>query len=251
MSNIKKALYIIVPIVFWITVWELLYLFIDLDFVFPSFFETVICFFKNLVTLSFWKTILYSFLRITVGFAIGVVLGCFLSAVAYKSRLIRNTVSPAISVIKATPVASFILVLWVLIGSSSVPVAIAVLMVLPVIWQNLTDGYNAVDKSLTEVCDVFEVTGFRRFKILTAPTLFRFFVPAVFTASGLAWKAGIAAEIIAYTKNSIGKEISDAKNFFDGAELFSWTITVIILSLLIEKLISLIVRRFKLVESVD
>ena len=60
---------------------------------------------------------------------------------------------------------------------------------------------------------------------------------------GLAWKAGIAAEIIAYTRNSIGKEIFDAKNFFMGPEMFAWTLAVVLLSLLFEMLIKLLLRK--------
>jgi ribosome biogenesis GTPase A len=47
-------------------------------------------------------------------------------------------------------------------------------------------------------------------------------------------KAGIAAEIIAYTKDSIGREISNAKNILEGELLFALTISVILISLLFE-----------------
>ena len=243
MNKIKKILYVAFPIAFWLVVWQVAYIYIGLDFVLPSIKDTFVAFFSNIITFKFWKSVFLSFTRIFFGFVLGVLMGCIFAYGSERSKLIFNILSPAMSVIKSTPVASFILVIWVMIGSSTVPIAIAVLMVIPIVWQNLINGFNSVDKAMVEVCDVFEVKGFKRFKILTLPKLVKFFIPAVLTSSGLAWKAGVAAEIISYTKNSIGKEISDSKNFFEGADLFAWTITVIIFSLLIEKVITVAVRR--------
>ena len=64
------------------------------------------------------------------------------------------------------------------------------------------------------------------------------------TSAGLAWKAGIAAEIIAYTSNSIGKEIFNAKNYLESADMLAWTAVVVIISLIFEQIISRLGRRF-------
>ena len=148
----------------------------------------------------------------------------------------RAIISPMMSVIKATPVASFIMVLWCFIGSSPVPIVIGALMVAPLIYHNLYDALNKKDRELEEVCLIYEVKGYRKFRYLYLPELLSFLIPSTVSGIGLCWKASIAAEIIAYTKNSIGKEIYLSKAYFEGADLFAYTITVIILSLVFEKL---------------
>ena len=104
--------------------------------------------------------------------------------------------------------------------------------------------FNSIDKDLSEVCEIFEFSRFKKFRYLVIPHLLKFFVPASLTAMGLAWKSGIAAEIITYTKNSIGQNIFDAKNFFEGDKMFAWTIVVVFISLVLEKTIRLLIRRF-------
>jgi NitT/TauT family transport system permease protein len=117
-------------------------------------------------------------------------------------------------------------------------------MVMPIIWQNLCDGFSAIDKNLSEVCDVFEFSRKKRIKLLVLPTLQKYFTPAFLTSIGLAWKSGIAAEIISYTKNSIGKNILDSKNVFDGDVMLAWTLTVVLLSLVLEYSVKALIRRY-------
>ena len=233
-SKLRSVLYPLVAAAFWIALWQILAVTLDLSFVFPRFDDTLVAFFGLLITGDFWLTILLSFSRILIGFLIGAVLGCIIAPLTHHFELARAIVSPAMTVIRSTPVASFILVLWCLIGKNSVPTAIGVLMVAPIVWQNLMDGYRTVSLELEELCRVFRISPVKKFRLLVLPTLTEFLLPALVTASALAWKSGIAAEIIVYAKSSIGKEITDAKNFFESELMFAWTIAVVLLSILIE-----------------
>ena len=117
-------------------------------------------------------------------------------------------------------------------------------MVAPIVWQNLEEGFLSIDKELDEVCKIYSVSPKKRLKILIFPTLIKYLIPSVLTSAGLSWKAGIAAEIISYTSNSIGKEIYLAKAYFESGKMFAWTIIVVFLSILIEYLIKSLKKRF-------
>ena len=54
---------------------------------------------------------------------------------------------------------------------------------------------------------------------------------------GLAWKSGVAAEVICPPKLAIGTEISQARTALETPELFAWTLVIIALSLLLEGLV--------------
>lgn len=239
---VKKASRFLIALLFWLTVWELSALIVDLEFIFPRISNTFCALLQLIFTKEFWISIILSLLRIIYGLILGVIIGIIAAFICNKYKFGEAIISPAMTVIKSTPVASVIMLLWFIIGSKSVPIAIALLMVTPIIWQNVLDGFNAIEKDLSEVCDVFRFSAFKRLRILTIPTLTRFLLPAIATASGLAWKSGVAAEIITYTEKSIGKEIIDAKNGFDGAEMFALTLCVIVLSVLIEKIIKVSVK---------
>ena len=241
-KKIKKITVTLLAALFWLGVWELTAFAVDLGFIIPRVGETVLALLSLVGKASFWKSVSASLFRVLLGFVLGVIIGILLAFLCNKFYVIHALISPIMKIIKATPVASFILVLWFLIGSESVPVAIALLMVAPIIWQNLIDGFASIDNTLDEVCSVFQVSYLKKLKILIVPTLLNFLLPALVSACGLAWKSGIAAEIITYTENSLGRDILNAKNYFESAEMFALTIVVILLSILIEKLLRLTVK---------
>lgn len=230
----------------WLALWELLSHLVDLEFLFPGPIKTFKALFRLCVTAKFWKTIAFSMLRIFLGLGLGVIFGIALALIYKFVPLFRSFISIGMTVIKSTPVASIILVLWVVLsnGSERLPTAIALLMVMPIVWQNVCDGFEAIDSDLAELCDVFQLSFKKRFKLLIFPPLLRYFIPAFLTSVGLAWKSGIAAEIISYTKNSIGRNILDAKNYFEGDVMLAWTLSVIILSLCFEYFVKALTRRF-------
>lgn len=241
-SKLKTVSKIIIPLLFWLFVWEILSLivayFIGTDHFLPSVprvFKALVSLFQKWV---FYKSVLLTLLRVIFGLVLGIVLGVVLATLSHKFEYARIIISPFMSVVKATPVATFIIVLWVLFtkffSAGALAVFIAVLMVMPIIWQNTLDAYNSIDIRLSEVCDVFEFGFKKRVKLLVFPAVTKFIFPAVITATGLAWKSEIAAEIIAYTKYSIGQKINDAKEGALYDEVFALTLVIIVMSLLLE-----------------
>ena len=63
------------------------------------------------------------------------------------------------------------------------------------------------------------------------------------TAIGLAWKSGIAAEVIGLPQGSIGEQLYQSKIFLSTAELFSWTLAIVLLAFTFEKLFLTALRR--------
>ncbi len=227
---------IIVPILFWLSVWQVAAMLVNNSYFFPTVFATCSELFEILTSLATYKIVALTLLRVILGLILGIVFGCLLAVISNRFSVVRITVSPLISIIKSTPVATFIIILYVIMRGDVLPVFIAFLMVLPLIWQNLIDGYDSIDKNLSEVCDAYGFTYYKRFKILVLPALLKYLIPAVVTASGLAWKAEISAEIIVNTVNSIGKMIYDAQYAFNTSRAFAWTLIIIFMSIILEVL---------------
>ena len=240
----KKLLYGAISVAFWLAVWFFASALINLELILPSPIKVFSKLLTLISTLSFWKTCMLSILRILIGFLLGTAIGILCAVLTNYITVANAIIAPFMTVVRATPVASFIMVLWLMIGSSYVPTFITMLMVAPIIWQNVSDGFSGVDNEYKEVCDAYEVSYSTRLRVLILPTLKNYIIPGIITSSSLGWKSGIAAEIIAYTKNSVGREILNAKNFFESAEMLAWTMVVIILSLVFEMLIKKLGRRF-------
>ena len=243
MIKIRRFILPFFAILFWLSVWQICAMILDKPYFLPDVFTTFSTFFGFFTTTEFYRVTLFSILRVILGLLLGVISGAALAVLSHRLEIVRAIVSPLISVIKSTPVASFIMVLWILLNGNALAIFVAVLMVVPIIWQNLMDGYSAIDPQLSELCTVYDFSPGKRFRLLTLPTLMRYFLPALITSSGLAWKAEIAAEIIAYTKDSVGQMINDAKYELRTSEVFAWTLVVIILSILLEKLTKGMLKR--------
>lgn len=245
-NKVNTLLKFLLPICFWISIWEILALIVNHSYFLPSVSDTFSALFTVITSTSFFKVVFFTFLRVISGLVLGIIFGVLLALLSNRFTIIETLISPIIAVIKSTPVATFIIIFWVMLGGEMLSVFIAFLMVMPIIWQNLMDAFKSIDKNLSEVCDVFEFSFAKRMKILIFPALLKYFIPAVITATGLAWKSEIAAEIIAYTKNSIGQYINDAKYGFDTATVFAWTLIVITLSIVLENITKYLLRRVKL-----
>lgn len=220
----------------WIAVWQIAAVIIDHPYFLPSVSDTFSALIVLMQRAEFYQTVFLTIFRVLLGLLIGVLLGVSLAILSHHIKFIRILLTPLVSVIKATPVASFIVLLWILLSADAIAVVVAVMMVMPIIWQNILDAYASIDKETEEMCQAYEFSKMKKFKLLTLPTLLKFFIPSLITSIGLAWKSEIAAEIIAYTTNSIGKYINDAKYNLHTSEVFAWTLVVIILSIIFENL---------------
>ncbi len=239
LDKLKKPIYKILAIAFWIIVWEALALAIDSDLIIASPVKVVKTLFSLVLTSAFWKSLLYSTLRILGGFFLALILGTLLAAVSSKLLIIRSLLEPITSVIKATPVASFIILAIIWFGSKNLAIFISFLMVFPVIYLNVLKGIESTDKKLLEMARVYKFSPLRVLLYIYLPDVMPFFISACSVSLGLCWKSGVAAEVIGITTGSIGENLYRAKLYFETGELLAWTAVIIAVSIAFEKLFML------------
>lgn len=191
---------------------------------------------------GFWKTVFFSFWRIVFGFILALVTGIILAALAGSSRLFEIFMWPYVSVIKAIPVASFIIISLIWLSSRQLSVFISFLMVLPIIYSNVLTGIKTTDKSLLEMAAVYRIPWTWRALYIYVPQIKPFLISACSTALGLCWKSGIAAEVIGIPGGSIGERLYTAKVYLDTGDLFAWTIVIVLISVAFEKLFLYLLR---------
>ena len=176
--------------------------------------------------------------------AAGTLLAALLSAAAWASAWTRRLFAPAIRVVRATPVASFILLVLLWTDRNFVPAVIAALMVLPVVWENLVRGLDEVDGQLVELGQAYHLSPAKMLTLIYLPSLRPYFLSAVTTAMGLAWKSGVAAEVLCLPRQALGTQIYNTKYYLEVPQLFAWTAVVVVLSLVLERLLRLVLGRW-------
>ncbi len=87
------------------------------------------------------------------------------------------------------------------------------------------------DPKLIEMAKLFHVSIKNQVLFLSLPQILPSILSACSLAAGMAWKSGIAAEIIGLSKHSIGNQIYQAKIYLVTPELFAWSFVVILFSI--------------------
>lgn len=222
-------------LLFWILVWAAAGMAVGQELLIPS---PGIVFSRLLVLLgtkAFYISILASMGRIMSGFLLAVLLGTLLAVLTETIPFFKHLFAPLVGMIKATPVASFIILALVWLSSEGVVTFVALLMVLPLVWGNLSQGIRATDRQLLEMSRMFRFSRWKVVRYIYIPSVMPHFVSAVTTGIGFAWKSGIAAEVLGTPNGSVGQALYNAKIYLETPDLFAWTLVVILLSLIIEQ----------------
>jgi len=241
----KGLIHRIAVVLFWLVVWHLASVAVGHHLLLVSPVEVA----KTLIFLigdfSFWSTVAFSFVRIVSGFLLAIVAGIFFAAISAKSTVIRALLTPFFLVVKSVPVVSFIILVLIWAGSDILAVIISFLMVLPIIYTNVLEGIDRTDPRLLEMAGVFYIPRINVLKYIYINSCMPYFISASKVGLGLCWKSGIAAEVIGLPDGSIGEKLYQSKIFLSTGELFSWTIVIIAVSFLFEKLFIRALKSFE------
>lgn len=234
MQRKKNILYFSLSICIWILIWQIISIRVDKPIFLPSPKTAVISLTKLCKTRFFWETVAATFYRITKGFLLAIVVGSLLAVLSAFFKPVKFLFSPLLRLIKAIPVASFIILALLWMDSKNLSVLISFMMVLPVIFINVLQGFELVDNRLLEMADIFHLSLIRKIRYIYFPIIFSSFIAACRIGLGFCFKSGIAAEIIGLPEKSIGSALYKAKLYLMTDELFAWTIVIIVGSTLFE-----------------
>ena len=230
-------------LLFWIAVWQGLALIVDFELIFPTPLSTL----KALILLGknplFYHAVFSSLYRIILGFSLGVLVGFSGALISERFKIVSEIFSPILKILKAVPVASFIILAFYWLKSDKVPILICFLMVLPMIWLTVETALNNIDKNYLELAKVYRLSPLKTFFKIKIPFIMPNFLSTMLTALGFAWKSGVAAEIICIPPDSLGGMIQSSKSVLLTPEVFALTIVVILLSIILEWIVKILVRR--------
>jgi len=72
------------------------------------------------------------------------------------------------------------------------------------------------------------------------PSVLPQYAAALITSLGLAWKSGVAAEVLCHPKLSM---LYESQIYLETADLFAWTAAVIMLSVIMEKSFDFLLKK--------
>ena len=236
MNQHKKIFHRVLAVVFWLAVWQAAAMAIGQEVFLVSPVQALCTLLQLLPQAGFWQRVAFSSGRILLGFALGVVVSVVLAVCAARWQAVDILFAPVMQLVKATPVASFIILALVWVRGASLSVLISFLMVLPVLYGAVRTGLASADVQLLEMARVFRLPLGRRLQAVWLPAVLPAFRQGCSVALGICWKSGVAAEVIGLPNGSIGDALYRAKITLSTGELFAWTFVIILLSAGFEKL---------------
>lgn len=233
----KKLLNIAAPLAFWLGVWALASWAVGRELLLPGPLAVGTRLLALAGSADFWLSVGATLGRVFLGLLWGALAGTALAFATHLFPWADRLLSPAVRVVRATPVVSFILLVYLWVARSAIPWVIAGLMVLPVVWGALGAGLDSLDEKLLELARAYRFSPLRTLRLIYLPALRPHMEAGLLTAFGLAWKSGVAAEVLCPPARAIGSRIQQAKLGLETPDLFAWTLTIVALSLALEGLL--------------
>ena len=227
---------------FWLAAWMLVAALVAQPLILPGPGAVVVALLRLVCDAGTWAILAGSGARILGGLALAAVCGGLLAGISSRSRAFARLVAPALSFVKATPVACVVVLLLIWLGSARASIAAVFLMALPGVYFSLVEGLTQVDKPLEQMFRLHGVRGWRLFCAHTWREVLPFVLSCARAVIGMSWKAGVAAELIGMAAGTVGERIYQAKLLIETADLLAWTVLVVAASWACERVLVWLLR---------
>ena len=207
----KKVIKLLIIALFWILIWYFVALIVNMPLLFPTPWVVIKKIGQLMLTGDYYVVVLSSIGRILSGILIAIFMAAVLALISSFSNTVYEFLTPLISVIKSTPIVAFIFIVNLYLDNEYVVIFMCFLMVFPIVFLNIYQGIKSTDKDLIEMCNLYNIPLKRRLISLYLPSVVPYFLSSLLSSIGLAWKAGIAAEVLCPPDTSIGIKIFSAQ----------------------------------------
>lgn len=224
-------------VAFWLALWQLASWVLSSPIILPGPVEVVCALVHALVKAGFWTSVIRSCIQILLGVATAYAAAIPLAFAAHRWGIVRALASPPLQAFKAAPIVCLIVLLLLWFGSAWVGFAAVILVAVPGLYFPALDGLDGADGRMRELFDVHRIGGARRLLAFTWLQVLPFVRAASATVVGMAWKAGVAAELIGMPEGSMGERIFQAKLLLETADVFAWTVVVVALAVVSERVV--------------
>ena len=227
----------------WLLIWELFTRLVDNSFLLVGPIETLQHMLLLMKNANFMEILYFSSFRILSAYFLSFALALLFALIAYRYAFFEELVQAPLFLLRSLPVASFVIILLFLLGRSRLSFFISFWMSFPIFYFNFLEGLKNLNRDILEMSKLFRFSVWNRFRYVLIPGIYPQMMSSAKLAMGLAWKSGIAAELIGQVRHSIGYQLMDAKVSLEMGDVFAWSIIMIVLSKFFEQLVLFILKK--------
>lgn len=227
----------------WLLIWELFTRLVDNSFLLVGPIETLQHMLLLMKNANFMEILYFSSFRILSAYFLSFALALLFALIAYRYAFFEELVQAPLFLLRSLPVASFVIILLFFLGRSRLSFFISFWMSFPIFYFNFLEGLKNLNRDILEMSKLFRFSVWNRFRYVLIPGIYPQMMSSAKLAMGLAWKSGIAAELIGQVRHSIGYQLMDAKVSLEMGDVFAWSIIMIVLSKFFERLVLFILKK--------
>lgn len=225
-----------------IVVWWAIAISINNDVLIPTPLNVVDSLVKISTNLNSYVATYKTILRVFEGYFISLLLALIISVFANRIPLIRSLFEPVQSLAKAIPNISYIIITLIWLGSEGSVSVICCLVLFPVFYNNFQFTLDSEPQELKDIEKIYPEEFIKTVKLRTLPLLFDNILSTSKTTLGLGLKIVVMAEILGQVKVGIGKQLHIARLYLNTADLFAWTIIIILVSVIIDSIFDYLIK---------
>lgn len=223
-------------LVFFLAAWQFVSGFYN-HVIIPSPVEVARTFLSLAADGQLWEHGSQSILRGLTGFGLAVVIGTPIGLLIGLNPLAASLLRPLVIVFQVTPLVSWLLLAMIWLGFSRVPVFVVFVTTIPLIVINTIQGVKNIDTQLLQMAAVFRINRARVIREVYLPQVAPYLMAGVSNALGVTWKAVAMAEFLS-VQLGIGAGMAVARMNLETAALFAWTLFLIGLGLVTDRLLA-------------
>lgn len=239
---LRKTLIYLFSFIVIVIIWAVACEIVGNDYVLPSPWETFAKLGDVIGQKNFRTAYGNTMLRSLISFAISLVAALFVATLSKLSRILREMIVPVLAVMRSLPTMAVILMLLVWLNPGTAPIAVTIMVILPMLYTSALAAFDQVDIELISMCRVYKVPVLKRILHVYLPISGAYLVSESGAALAFSVKLMVSAEVLSNTYKSLGGMISQSKVYMDMPEMLALTMFAVATGVAIELLFGLIQR---------
>ncbi len=227
-------------IIVFLVIWELAALVIANSFILPDILTTIEALLGLLSEPDIYIALALSLLRTIMVVIMSFILALILATMAFKHPFFSDFLAPFISILKTVPTVSVLVILLLLVGRSGSIMWACLLVILPIMYQEILAGYMSIDEDIMRVTATFsEDFGIKWWRVYL-PSIKSYILNAVKMTLSLGFKVTVMAEVLVQIGEGLGHELYFYRINLMTPQVFALTLIMICVSFAFDRLLTLI-----------
>lgn len=180
--------------------------------------------------------------RLLLGLAVGVLAGTAAGALLGSFPRLHEIFRPLVGLMQSVPPVSWLVLALIWFGfNGKASIFIVIVASFPIMTVNIVEGVRNVDVKLLQMARLYRFSWKKRLLHVILPSILPYFRAGLQVAMGIGSKTVVMGEVLT-TSSGVGGEITNARLNIEPEGVVAWTIMIVAVYYLFNKLADLMLR---------